>query len=552
MAVVQQPFIHDANGVTWGLTATVGQGLQITRNGVVDANTANVTLLVYWNHVVYQQNNAGGWWSWNGSAWVDSADPRSVVTPPPPSSPTQFSISATPVAMPSGSAINVNLTSPVGATVTKSLYGVSMSTNNSTFNATFGDASWVGTMASLGMQHVRLHFEGVLSTIFSSPTAAPDWSCLAPFVANFNTVFPTATVELTIGWLDQYWPNDGSGNFTVNWTGTQLSQIASQCNQLLTYLKSHGVKVNYINVFNEPDGQGTLQSSGTTASSAVVAQVQTAIYNSLSTVDSSYQFGTAPTADGVVIGDYVSSMISAYPETSFISGHWYYGGSDPGIQTDLEYGGNTGYSPLQEVSSNTTVYNGRNYPVHMNEWSIEYTAPNPSDATFNMIGSIQAANITANGALTGLLYETATWDGAQPQYGWGNTSSTLAPLCFMLARAGQTMPGNIVNSNTTLTKFTAAAMASGGTAGPYITVLPTTGGVMVINSGTSNGYTNQTIALGGLLSSSVTRWQQAATNSSGGFSNAAGTLSSVTATNGVISGQSFPPLSVTIYYPAAA
>jgi hypothetical protein len=66
---------------------TVSGGV-ISENGVVSTNTANVTLLLYYNGVIYQQATGGGWWSWTGTAWiVDSGDPRVAPTPTPPPAP---------------------------------------------------------------------------------------------------------------------------------------------------------------------------------------------------------------------------------------------------------------------------------------------------------------------------------------------------------------------------------------------------------------------------------------------------------------------------------
>jgi aryl-phospho-beta-D-glucosidase BglC (GH1 family) len=67
--------IVDAQGNVW----TVSGGV-IDENGEPAGYSANVTLLLYDNHVVYQENAAGGWWSWNGS-WVATSDPRPAASP---------------------------------------------------------------------------------------------------------------------------------------------------------------------------------------------------------------------------------------------------------------------------------------------------------------------------------------------------------------------------------------------------------------------------------------------------------------------------------------
>lgn len=55
---------------------TVVDGI-IYRNGALAGFSAAVTSLIYYNSTIYQQNAAGGWWSWNGSGWTtESGDPR--------------------------------------------------------------------------------------------------------------------------------------------------------------------------------------------------------------------------------------------------------------------------------------------------------------------------------------------------------------------------------------------------------------------------------------------------------------------------------------------
>jgi hypothetical protein len=76
--------IVDAQGATW----TVAGGV-IYRNGVATVSSS-VTLLLYYNHKVYQQNSWGDWWVWDnsvtsGNPWAASSDPRagSADTTPP-------------------------------------------------------------------------------------------------------------------------------------------------------------------------------------------------------------------------------------------------------------------------------------------------------------------------------------------------------------------------------------------------------------------------------------------------------------------------------------
>jgi hypothetical protein len=65
--------IIDAGGNLW----TVSGGV-IDENGKLAGYSAGVTLLVYANSTIYQENAAGGWWSWNGTTWVSSSQPVAV------------------------------------------------------------------------------------------------------------------------------------------------------------------------------------------------------------------------------------------------------------------------------------------------------------------------------------------------------------------------------------------------------------------------------------------------------------------------------------------
>jgi Putative Ig domain len=68
--------ITDSSANVW----TVSGGV-IDENGAAAGYSNNVTLLLYDNKVIYQENSAGGWWSWNGSTWVSSSDPRTSSSP---------------------------------------------------------------------------------------------------------------------------------------------------------------------------------------------------------------------------------------------------------------------------------------------------------------------------------------------------------------------------------------------------------------------------------------------------------------------------------------
>lgn len=68
----------DAKLNKWTLVAGV---VQI--NGANAGFSLNVTLLLYFKGVIYQQNKTGGWWGWTNSTWLATVDPRGPAVPPP-------------------------------------------------------------------------------------------------------------------------------------------------------------------------------------------------------------------------------------------------------------------------------------------------------------------------------------------------------------------------------------------------------------------------------------------------------------------------------------
>jgi hypothetical protein len=68
--------IIDGSADVWTVTAGV-----VSENGAPASHTRDVSLLLYDDGVIYQENIAGRWWSWNGSIWVGSTDPRKTPSP---------------------------------------------------------------------------------------------------------------------------------------------------------------------------------------------------------------------------------------------------------------------------------------------------------------------------------------------------------------------------------------------------------------------------------------------------------------------------------------
>lgn len=63
--------ITDVSGNIWAVVRGV-----VYENGALAGDTSGVTLLLFDDHDLYQENSAGDWWIWNGSRWVRNSDPR--------------------------------------------------------------------------------------------------------------------------------------------------------------------------------------------------------------------------------------------------------------------------------------------------------------------------------------------------------------------------------------------------------------------------------------------------------------------------------------------
>jgi hypothetical protein len=93
IAAGSNALITDANGNTWGINSSG----QIVINSVVDTTTAIVTLLLYYNGLVYQENSANLWWykTSPSAAWVPVTQPTVTTTPTPTPTPIATTTSRT-------------------------------------------------------------------------------------------------------------------------------------------------------------------------------------------------------------------------------------------------------------------------------------------------------------------------------------------------------------------------------------------------------------------------------------------------------------------------
>ena len=90
------PAITNSIGELWTLSNTGAQPMQVAVNGTPDTTTALVVKLYYSNHMVYQSNSAGGWWSKTKSsdAWTTATDPTGTAPVTPPVTPPSGTVAA--------------------------------------------------------------------------------------------------------------------------------------------------------------------------------------------------------------------------------------------------------------------------------------------------------------------------------------------------------------------------------------------------------------------------------------------------------------------------
>jgi hypothetical protein len=69
--------LTDSHGASW----RIANG-RVLNNATDTLFPSSATLLLYWNHTVYAENNAAQWWVYQSGSWVATSDPR--VTPPAP------------------------------------------------------------------------------------------------------------------------------------------------------------------------------------------------------------------------------------------------------------------------------------------------------------------------------------------------------------------------------------------------------------------------------------------------------------------------------------
>jgi len=142
--------INDASGAVW----TVKNGV-IYRAGVQTVSS-DVTLLLWYSGVIYQENAYNAWWKWQNHNWVAASDPRIAVTPPVVTPPVVIPpvVTTPPVKVPPVTTPPVTTPPVVTPTTTAKFYGVNGHYNDGG-PYTSNIPQQVKDMQALGIQSIR-------------------------------------------------------------------------------------------------------------------------------------------------------------------------------------------------------------------------------------------------------------------------------------------------------------------------------------------------------------------------------------------------------------
>jgi hypothetical protein len=198
--------ITDNGGNVWSVSGGV-----IYENGALAGYSNSVTTLLYDNNIIYQENSAAGWWSWNGSAWVSSSDPRKVPAGGGATAPT---ISGSPASVdaagqaysfvptttnPGGGTLGFSITNmPAWAsfnTVTGALTGTPNSVQVGVYSNILISVSNGSAAASLAAFSISVA-TGSASLSWSAPTQNTDGTPLTD-LAGYTISYGTSASELT-------------------------------------------------------------------------------------------------------------------------------------------------------------------------------------------------------------------------------------------------------------------------------------------------------------------------------------------------------------------
>lgn len=451
--------LYDANLAKWTLVQSASSGLQIAVNGNPDTRTGNVVLLLYWNHIIYQQNSAGGWWNWVNNAWNPTSDPR----------------------LTSNVNVSVNLSTPTGKTVPNTLFGFCGgglcygNNRNNDFDVVF-DPNFQASAAKLQPALIRLNCQQtapMLQHIFANGVNNPDWTWLDNWVHNHSGFFNDSTSRLVFGIGPAFSDTSISPNTWASWA------IA-----VANHLKAAGQECFWWEIGNEPDGLGGIGAS-------TYASYFNAIADGLHSVNANYKCG-GPVLSYWGSGGYDSVFLSSCASRiGFVVWHAYGFAGDATPSSSQAYQQALNYGNVSSVRNEVNGYGLANIPFGIMEYNMLLDGGNNSgfdSAMFSclfMTGCFQSDPNFQMGAV---------WDLVGPNGGFsciGNSfvgdNSTIDPQGWYLGLAGQIMPGAAVTTSTNLSNLQLLASKTGTTWALQIANYDTSGNTQTLNVGLIGG-----------------------------------------------------------------
>ena len=470
--------IYDANLVAWTLVTSTSSGLQIAKAGTVDTTTANVTLLLYWNHTIYQQNSAGGWWAWVKNAWSNTTDPRVAPLPP-------------------NSNLAIHLAATTGKTVPNTLFGfcggglVYGNNRNNDFDTVF-DTKFQASAAKLKPGLIRLNTqqtEPLLQNVFANGVGSPNWAWLDNWINNHAGFFNDATSRLVFGIGPAF------ADTSID-AGTWASWATAVANHLI----AAGQECFYWEIGNEPDSMN----------SGSYCNYFNTIADALHAVNPNYKCGGPVTSywgGGGLDQPFLSNCTS---RIGYIVWHNYGFSGSTTPSSAQAYQQALSYTNIASIRSEVSSHGlPTTIPLSVQEYNMVLDGGNNGvfdAAMFSclfMTGCFQSDPTFTMGAV---------WDLVGPNGGFpciGNSfvgdNGTIDPQGWYLGMAGQLMPGAEVTTSTTLGNLQVLASKTAKT-----------WAVQIANYDTSGN--NQTITLGitgGTVGVGMNMWQLDAANPSG-------------------------------------
>jgi hypothetical protein len=456
--------IVDTGLNTWELVVSAANGLQVALNGVVDSTTANVLLLYWHGGVIYQENNWPAWWSWSGTAWVATSDPRP--------------------AAPAGSHISVSLTSPTGKSVSKMVFGISSGANaHANFDELMG-------RAGSGEHGATTAMLTSLGTIKFSV-----WRCHAS--EEVARLYAQGQTQIMNDWWGTIGPAIMASGYRlvmgVGWKagGHSAANEAAWASTFAQAMKNQGHEIFYWEVDNEPGGTG-----------ADYAAWFNPIADALHNVNPAYKVGgTTGSWYGAV--DLSGFFTGSGSRVGFVCFHSYRVG--PANSNDACMASAHGFG---DITSARNAMRTAGYPdtmeIALNEFNMDGN-PGEEPRQTTHIGMLYIdLLLTASYKQDPMFTMGGLWDMyADGNYGvvennlFGGDPSRITPQGQFLGYAGKNLYGPEVATSTTLSNLELLATKPS----------PGTFCIKLTNYSMTTDITDAITLVGGAPTGTITRWE---------------------------------------------